>query len=210
MTTSLIDAPDITHPPGLGDAPHEHDEKRRPRSPEEDRDHRAKTRMERYYHRLNRGLCPGCGGHRNGEGIQCVSCRQKNRQSQRHTRTTERSTRYQMTLIRSRRRQGMCAYCGQERDEPEFKMCSKCRRRQVARWHRDPQVRIKQALNQKPAPPVPLCRLCGQQHRQCSCGKYMSSRHTFYGCVWTCKCGEVHYRDKYMEVYLCQKRNGKS
>ncbi len=83
-----------------------------------------------------RGVCTSCGSDRDIEGIQCSRCRAMNRKSQRKTsRETHRG--YQAALIARRRKAGHCPYCGQDRNDLAFKMCSKCRTTARERYGRN-------------------------------------------------------------------------
>jgi len=153
---------------------------------------RARKRMRRYNERLSAGLCPECGGFRNGDGVQCKECRRKNKESQMRTKTTERSTGYQRKLQKRRRREGLCAYCGQRAPEEGFRMCSKCRTVRRNKYHSDPEEKLRRHKYAKPKPPMPVCQICKIQHLRCSCGKYTGVKHTAYGCVCQCACGQLY------------------
>jgi len=157
-----------------------------------DRKHRAHKRMARYYRRLRRGLCPECGGWRDGEGIQCRQCREQNKNAQRRCITSPRRARYMRRLLKRRRREGMCAYCGREIDEPGYRMCSKCRKH-GRDYYYIPEVHEKVRLYAKDHyhhEPVPICKVCGCPHLRCDrCQKFMKATHGNDRCIWTCRCG---------------------
>ena len=149
-------------------------------------------RMKRYNVRLAAGFCPECGGHRNSEGIHCKSCRERNKDSQQRTITKDKRNLYMKRLAKSRRREGMCANCGQR---PPVRggnrgMCAQCREKRRKHYKykmaTDPAFRrMKYEVNLL-RPPEPVCKLCKLQHLRCSCGKMMSVRHTVHACIWRC------------------------
>jgi len=155
--------------------------------------------MRRYYARLKRGLCPECGGERDGEGIQCRSCRKGNREAQQRGKTKERTNKYMSRLFKSRRAEGMCAYCGREIDESGYRMCSKCRKH-VRDYYRRPGVHEKIRLWNKEHyhhEPAPVCEVCGYAHLRCDrCGRFMGVSHGSERCLWICRCGnEKHLKE---------------
>lgn len=154
--------------------------------------HKVKValRMKRYNTRLAAGLCPECGGPRNSKGvIYCESCREKNKDSQQRTITKDKRNLYMRRLANKRRKEGMCATCGQRPPVDGGGMCFKCRRKRREHYkHKmatDPVYRLqKYEASQKP--PKPVCKICKLQHLRCSCGRMMSVRHTALACAWRC------------------------
>lgn len=154
--------------------------------------HRATSRMKRYNARLAADLCPECGGHRNSDGLKCKPCRAKNKDSQQRMITKDKRNLYMRRLHNRRRREGMCANCGQR--PPVLGgnrgMCAKCRKKRREHYKykmaTDPVFR-RQKYEASRKPPKPVCKLCKLQRLRCSCNKMMSVRHAvLYACIWRC------------------------
>ena len=160
---------------------------------------KRRQRKLRYSRRLKKRLCPHCGGPREDWGIiGCNSCNAKN--DERRVRLYDRKKKciYQKRLMDRRRREGFCPVCGQSRDNPNLKICSKCRQCGRASYYRRRNVRLeankrRYYLHHKPKP---LCQICLRHFQRCACGKYMKPHHGRDSCLFTCSCGKEIYTSK--------------
>lgn len=153
---------------------------------------RRRTRL--YRDRLRVGLCPHCGGKREDPWIiGCLSCREKIAVQRVIHFDRGKKALYQRRLLASRRREGMCPTCGQERDESAYKHCSRCReaRRDYYYRHHEERKRYSRRRHDINYRPKPLCPVCNHHRIHCQCGKIMKTHHGERSCLYTCTCGHV-------------------
>ena len=85
---------------------------------------RSRKRMRVYYKRLEKGLCPQCGGNRKNGTILCETCLVKNRVKIARV-PKELIKKYRRDYRKKNRKRGLCPYCGQVPEEGRVR-CRKC------------------------------------------------------------------------------------
>lgn len=92
-----------------------------------------------YHKRLDAGLCPRCGGKRDGEWIYCNSCLEK---STSRTYDTKRKTASKRRSRRRNKRLGLCVDCGQ----PAAEGITRCQYHREKKREQDKAYNVKKIL----------------------------------------------------------------
>jgi len=139
------------------------------------------------------GICPACGGNRNGDKfIICEKCRARQRDHKHKMLTKALVNAYNRKWKNGLRRAGLCSKCGGPIDTGP-RWCSKCQKKARDYYYRNHDKRLvydrmRHHLNYRPRE---LCPNCGNHRKQCpDCGKWMKVKHQDYpdSCLFTCNC----------------------